>query len=58
MATKRTPDTVIASRLEEKLGRLKRKTGVGYQVRVEWRPGEVEFHKGRRLREWVEGDTI
>lgn len=36
-------------RLEIELERIKRKVGIGYEVRVEWLPGKVIFKKGRQL---------
>ena len=45
-------------RLRAELERLRRRVGLGFEVGVEWLPGEVRHRGGRRLLEEVVGDTI
>ena len=44
--------------LERELERIKRRVGMGWKVRVEWHPGEVRLHRGKRLKDWVQGNVI
>lgn len=47
-----------SARLSEKLEELKRRLGMGYEVMVEWHPGEVKFRDGKPLEEEVQGSRI
>ena len=48
----------VWGKLEMELERIKRLMNMGYEVKVIWLPGEVRYHRGRRLKEWVEGNII
>lgn len=45
-------------RLEEELKEAKSKTGMGFEVKVKWLPGEVKLRNGQQLEEEVVEDTI
>lgn len=51
-------DKNTSAGLSGKLEELKRRLGIGYEVKVEWHPGEVKFRDGRPLEEEVIGNTI
>lgn len=53
-----TREAKTIEKLEAELERMKRKTGLGHQVRVVWLPGAEKRHRGKTLKDWVEGDTI
>lgn len=44
--------------LLEELERLRRKVGLGSEVKVKWQPGTRKIKDGRRLLEEVQGNTI
>ena len=44
--------------LEAELERLEMKTGMGYEVKLEWSPGIVRHKNGKKLLEEVLGNTI
>ncbi len=44
--------------LEDELERLKLKTGMGFDVKLEWSPGIVNHKNGKRLLEEVRGNRI
>ena len=44
--------------LEAELERLKLKTGMGVELKLEWSPGIVKQKSGKQLLEEVRGDTI
>jgi len=46
------------TKLEYELARLKRKVGLGFDVKVARHPGETKIVKGREVEELVEGNTI
>jgi len=48
----------VEARLEAKLERLKRKTGMGFEARVRWLPGTIKYKNGKQLLEEVLGDVI
>jgi len=48
----------VKSRLEEELERLRKLTGIGEELRVNWLPGTIKYRNGRILAEEVVGDTI
>ena len=48
----------IYKELKEELNRLQRRADMGYEVTVEWLPGTVKYHNGKKLAELVVGDTI
>lgn len=52
------PRSAVVDRLTTELERLKKKAGMGYEVRVEWRPGELKYEDSRELAEEVRGDVI
>jgi hypothetical protein len=45
-------------KLESELMRLKRKVGLGFDVKVAWHPSETKIVKGREVEELVEGNII
>jgi len=49
---------VLTRKLTDYLERLKRRVGIGYEVKVKWFPGAVKYHDGKRLEEEVVGDNI
>jgi hypothetical protein len=49
----------IKQKLDAELRLLQNKTGIGFEVTMEWRPGAVEYgSSGRKLAEIVRGDII
>ena len=44
--------------LESELIRLQESIRMGFEVRVEWLPGKIKHHNGKRLAEEAVGDTI
>lgn len=59
MAKKR-PETINSDyrALVSELKKLQQHASIGYEVRVEWLPGEVKYNNGKQLAEEVIGDTI
>jgi|GEM_PF-2305448 len=45
-------------RLIKELQRLQQTTNIGYEVKLQWLPGEIQFNNGKQLAEQVIGDTI
>ena len=48
----------IEAELEAELERLKRRIGMGFEVKVKWLPDTTKFKNGRQLLEEVAGDRI
>ena len=48
----------VEAELEAELERLKRRIGVGFEVKVKWLPGAMKFRDGKPLLEEAVGDTI
>jgi len=48
----------VQEALQTELERLKNILGLGYEVQVQWHPGQARLVKGRRVDEYVDGDVI